>query len=78
MARKRNNKNLAAMRFVKFLAICRDPKASSATIKAAPDRAIKIISNAALNAHKGGVKFGKGQIAFLRKALRGKEIRSVS
>ncbi len=67
---KRKQKNSQAKRFVKFLAVCRDPKAVSSTIKAAPDKAIKLICNAALNAQRGNIKFGGSQLAILKKNKR--------
>lgn len=41
-------------RTVKYLAICRDPKSFSSTIRSAPDAVIKTICNAALNVQRGG------------------------
>ena len=43
----------ARKRTVKYLSICRDPKAYTAVAKAAPDSVIKSICDAALNVQRG-------------------------
>ena len=40
-------------RIVKYLAVCRDPKAYRAVLQAAPDSVIKTICDAALNVERG-------------------------
>jgi hypothetical protein len=44
----------AGKRTVKYLSVCRDPKAYNAVVKSAPDGVIKTICNAALNVQRGG------------------------
>lgn len=42
-------------RYVKFLAVCKDPQLLRSALVRAPDSVIKVISNAALNALKGDI-----------------------
>lgn len=42
-------------RYLKFLAVCQDPKLVSSAVRAAPDRVIKRICDAALNAANGDI-----------------------
>ena len=59
MARiKVNNfaKQKVLKRFVKYLAVSKDPKATSAVLKSAPDPVVKSVCNAALNLLAGDIK----------------------
>jgi hypothetical protein len=58
----------ARKRTVKYLAVCRDPKALSAVVRSAPDTVIKTICDAALNVQRGGrVSLTGAQQALFRK-----------
>ena len=54
-------KKLESKRIIKYLAISKDPSATKAVLKSAPDPVIKTICNAALNAYQGEVPLTKAQ-----------------
>lgn len=71
MARKTRtrSKNDVAVtkRTLKYLSVCRDPRALSATIRSSPDSVIRSICDAALNAQSGDVTLAPKQKRLFRK-----------
>ena len=59
--RKRASNPNEAKRYVKLLAVCRDPAVFKTLIQKSPDAVIKLICNAALNASRGEVHLTKAQ-----------------
>lgn len=55
-------------RFVKFLAVCKNPKILRIALERAPDKVIKVIANAALNALQGEIPLSE----VLKKKFRAK------
>jgi hypothetical protein len=53
------NQFVEAKRTVKYLTICRDPKAFRSVVCSASDRVIKAICNAALNVERGEIRLSK-------------------
>ena len=64
---KKPKKGYFVKRYVKFLAVCKDPTTTKAAIKAAPDPVLKHICNAALNAYQGDISLNKKQRSSLKK-----------
>lgn len=54
-------KNQTFKRYIKFLAVNTDKKISKQIIKTAPDKVIKAICNAAVNAQHGDIALSKSQ-----------------
>lgn len=65
MARSKVNKNISKTkilkRFVKYLAVSKDPKATTAVLKSAPEAVVKSVCNAALNLLKGDINITPNQ-----------------
>ena len=58
---KNIGKNKVLKRFVKFLAVSKDPKISSSVLKSAPEPVVKSVCNAALNLLAGDIKITPNQ-----------------
>ena len=63
---KKPKKGAFFKRYVKFLAVCKDPTTSKAALRAAPDQVVKHICNAAVNAYQGDIKLSKKQKSTLK------------
>ncbi len=63
---KKPKKGAFVKRYVKFLAVCKDPTTSKAALRAAPDQVVKHICNAAVNAYQGDIKLSKKQKSTLK------------
>jgi hypothetical protein len=61
------DQSATARRIVKYLAVCQDPAAFRQVLRSAPDRAIKVICNASLNAIEGDVTLTDEERNLLRK-----------
>ena len=64
---KKPKKGAFVKRYVKFLSICKDPTTTKAALKSAPDKVVKHICNAAINAYQGDIKLNKKQKSTLKK-----------
>jgi hypothetical protein len=62
-----NRHGAAVKRIVKYLAVCTDPRAYRAVLRAAPDSVIRSIADAAYNVEQGDVQLSPSQKAFFRK-----------
>lgn len=60
-------KDLTAKHTLKYLAICKDPRAYCAVTRAAPDSTIQSICNAALNVEQGDIQLTPKEKALFRK-----------
>ena len=70
MARSKYNnfsKQKTVKRFVKFLAVSKDPKAAQAVLKSAPEPVVKSVCNAALNLLEGDIKLTPKQKTVFKK-----------
>lgn len=56
---KKRNQDLK--RYLKFLSICKNPTTTSQVIRSAPEKVIKVICNAALNAQQGEISLTPSQ-----------------
>ena len=61
------SKQKLVKRFVKFLAVSKDPKATQAVLKSAPEPVVKSVCNAALNLLAGDIKISPSQKAIFKK-----------
>jgi hypothetical protein len=57
---------LAAKRTVKYLSVCKDPRAYSSVVRSAPDDVIRAIANAAYNVQRGPIPLSPAQKAIFR------------
>ncbi len=64
---KKPKKGAFVKRYVKFLAVCKDPTTSKAALRSAPDQVVKHICNAAINAYQCDIKLNKKQKSSLKK-----------
>ena len=63
---KAHRQNAVVKRTVKYLSVCTDPRAYSAVLQSAPDKVIKIISDAAYNVERGPMYLTPAQKALFR------------
>ena len=66
MTKDKGNEAAAVKRTVKYLSVCKSPRAYNAVLRAAPDSVIKSIANAAYNVERGPLSLSAKQKALFR------------